>query len=474
MPGGEFKKLGYRLVDDIAEFIETIGSRKVTPGETPEEVAAALGSRPLPEDGIPAGELLERAGELMFGHSLFNAHPSFMGYITGAPAPIGALGDLLASSVNPNAGAQILSPVATEIEKQTVAWLAELIGLPEGYGGLLVSGGNMANMTAFLAARMARAPESYRKKGICSGGHMTLYCSKATHTWLEKSAALFGHGTDAIRWIPTGQGSRIDMDAFESTVAEDKRKGHTPLFAVGNAGDVSTGAVDDLEAMATICVKHNIWFHVDGAYGMPAAALPEMADMFRGTELADSVALDPHKWLYNPLEAGCTLVKDPGHLRAAFSTHPDYYNFDAQEGSRPVNFFEYGLQNSRGFRALKVWLALQQAGRNGYREMIREDIRLAALLYQKADDHPELEAMTHNLSIATFRYVPEGMDTGSLNRLNESIVNALQRDGRVFVSNALVDGKYCLRACIVNFRTGEDDIDRVIGQAVEKGRVLSR
>lgn len=473
----EFQELGHQLIDSIADFLDNIEERPVTTSESPEQVQEILGSSTLSEKGSPASDLLTRASDLVLNHSLLNGHPKFLGYITSSAAPIGALADLLAAAVNPNVGARILSPVATEIEKQTIQWLAEFIGVSGNYGGLLVSGGNMANFTAFLAARTARAPSNFKEEGIAGAcSKFLVYCSKSTHTWIEKASILFGHGSSSIRWIQVDGENKMDIAALEQALINDLGKGYIPFMVVGTAGDVSTGAVDDLKAIGAVCRKNNLWFHIDGAYGMPAAASENHKDLFAGYEMADSIALDPHKWLYNPLEVGCTLVKNPKHLTDTYSSHPEYYNFSKGEEDLSQNFYEYGLQNSRGFRALKVWLALQQAGRSGYVRMIDEDIQLAELLFELAEKHPEFKAVTQSLSISTFRYVPlKGQEDGQwedvyLNELNEALLDNLQAGGEVFLSNAIVHEKYCLRACIVNFRTSEKDIEEIIDIVAREGR----
>lgn len=473
----EFKQTGYRLIDTIADFYEKINEGPVTTGETPSQIQNFLGTAPLPQEGTAVSEIFSIATDLLLNHSLLNGHPKFFGYITSSPTPVGALADLLAAAVNPNVGANILSPMATAIEKQTVKWLAEFIGVDTTYGGLLVSGGNMANLTAFLAARTAKAPKSIKEDGLVNtGGEMVFYCSKATHTWIEKAAVLFGHGTKAIRWIPTDADNKMDTNVLSHTIIEDTKEGKKPFLVIGNAGDVSTGVVDNLAEIAAICKAHDLWFHIDGAYGIPAAVVPQYKNLFDGIKDADSIALDPHKWLYAPLEAGCTLIKNPQHLIDAYSAHPVYYNFDSSADEPTLNFYEYGLQNSRGFRALKVWMALQQVGKNGYIKMISEDIELSQLLFYEAKKHVELEAVTQHLSIATLRYVPEGYrknekkDETYLNKLNEELLNELQKGGEVFLSNAVVAGKYCLRACIVNFRTSKKDILETIEIIVSEGR----
>jgi glutamate/tyrosine decarboxylase-like PLP-dependent enzyme len=477
----EFREIGHQLVDSIAGFLDSIKERSVTPAESPEQVQEILGSGSLPEKGTPASEVMARASDLVLNHSLLNGHPKFLGYITSSAAPIGALADLLAAAVNPNVGAQILSPVATEIEKQTIKWLAEFIGVPASYGGILVSGGNMANFTAFLAARTARAPDDFKEEGIAGTcAKFLIYCSKTTHTWIEKAATLFGHGSKSIRWIRTDEENKMDHAELEQTIKEDLKKGYKPFMVVGTAGDVSTGAIDDLEAISSTCKAYDLWFHIDGAYGMPAAGISELKSLFAGMDQADSIALDPHKWLYNPLEVGCTLIKNPKHLTDTYSSHPEYYNFSKGEENLSQNFYEYGLQNSRGFRALKVWLTLQQVGRVAYVKMIGEDIQLSELLFEKAREHAALEELTHSLSICTFRYVPLEIvgDVESrevyLNTLNETLLDALQAEGEVFLSNAIVNDKYCLRACIVNFRTSRKDIEEIINIVVRGGEKIHK
>lgn len=475
----EFQKIGYELIDTISEFFEEISEKPVTTCKSIKELQNILGTGSLPINGIPTEELISSTSKLLFDYSLFNGHPKFFGFITSSASPIGALADLLASSVNPNVGGQILSPMATEIEKQTIKWLAEFIGVSSNYGGVLVSGGNMANFTAFLAARTAKAPKNIKEDGLSNSAKQLIsYCSKSTHTWIDKAAILFGHGSNSIRWIPTDNSNKMDNDILEKTIKEDLKQGHQPFLVVGTAGDVSTGAVDNLEAIATICKSYDLWFHIDGAYGIPAAVIPELKGLFIGIKEADSIALDPHKWLYSPLEAGCTLVKNPKHLIDTYSSHPEYYNFSLTEEGGSLNYFEYGLQNSRGFRALKVWLALRQIGKNGYIKLIREDIELSKYFYELAEKHPELKPISQNLSITTLRYIPKKLkaegekEKAYLNTLNEELVNGLQQGGDMFLSNAIVANKYCLRACIVNFRTSKKDIEECIDIIVREGRKI--
>ncbi|CAN5371195.1 aspartate aminotransferase family protein [soil metagenome] len=496
----EFRVTGINLINQIANFLEELPHKPVTTGEHPSAIRSFLGNNSMPEEGTEVNALIEDASKLLFDHSLFNGHPRFWGYITSSAAPIGALADLLSAAVNPNVGAFTLSPMATEIELQTIQWIAEFIGYPADSSGLFVSGGNMANFIGFLAARKSKADWDIRKEGLHHQNKrinkpwgyynpkiekkddvirkMTLYCSKGTHTWIQKAADLFGLGTNGIRWIDVNKDQQINIESLEWQIIQDIKAGYAPLMVVGNAGSVSTGIVDPLSEIASICKKYNLWFHIDGAFGAPAAVLPELSSMFSGLSEADSIALDPHKWLYSPLEAGCILVRHQHHLTDAFSFHPEYYNFNGNEDDPATNFYDLGLQNSRGFRALKVWLGLKQSGKEGYIRMIRQNIELAQNLYNILDKESELQAISHSLSITTFRYLPAGLDLNAaeveayLNKLNETLLNQLQSGGEIFLSNAVIDGMYCLRICIVNFRTSLDDIKAIPDIVLRYGKII--
>ncbi len=471
-----FRKLGHALIDQLADFYESLPDRPVTEAISPAAVRKLIGTGGLPLAGSDPHQLLSETTALLQQHSLHNGHPAFAGYITSSATPLGALADLLAASVNANVGKWDLSPVAAEIEAQTVRWLAELIRYPTDCGGLMVSGGNMANILALLTARNAKADWDVRTAGHHRGAPlMTVYCSRETHTWVEKAAAISGLGTQAVRWIDTDDEQRICMDALKTQLDKDRADGCRPFMLIGTAGSVSTGAVDPLAALADFAEREQLWFHVDGAYGAPAAMLDDAPADMRVLARADSVALDPHKWLYSPIEAACTLVKQRQHLLDAFAFKPPYYNF-AEHADAGENYYELGLQNTRGFRALKVWLSLRHVGRQGYQQMIGQNIRLARQLYTLASAHPQLEAHSCNLSICTFRFVPEDMrgqspysDPTYLNTLNEALLLELQQSGEAFLSNAVVNGNYLLRACVVNFRTTAEVIASIADLVVETG-----
>ena len=473
MPADEFRRVGHALVDEIANFYDSLRERPLTRSATPSSIRALLGADELPEEGADAGELLRDIAPLLFDHSLHNGHPRFLGYITSSGAPLGALADLLAAAVNANLAMWDLAPIASEIETQTVRWLAEFIGYVPGCSGIMVSGGNVANILGFIAGRTAKAPWDLRTEGNYGDPRrLTAYVSRETHTWVQKAADICGLGAEGVRWIDTDAEGRLRVDKLRERIAADRDAGRLPFLVVATAGSVSTGVVDPLRELATLCGEEDLWLHADGAYGAPAAVLPEADDDLRSLDLADSVALDPHKWLYCPIEAACVLTRNTDALKDAFGFRPEYYLFDeGQEAGK--DYYEHGMQNSRGFRALKVWLGLRQAGREGYQACIRDDIGLAQRLFDLVDAHDEFEAHAVNLSIATFRYVPPGDEAFGddyLNTLNKALLAELQAGGELFPSNAVVGGRYLLRACIVNFRTTEADIDSLPESIARVGR----
>jgi glutamate/tyrosine decarboxylase-like PLP-dependent enzyme len=474
LPPDTFREIGHRLVDQLADFLADLPSRAVTPAEAPVEVRAAIGAgRGLPETGREPAAIAAEATELLINHSLFNGHPRFFGYITSSAAPLGALADLVASTLNCNVGAWKLAPAASEIEAQTIRWISEFTGYRPDCGGLLVSGGNMANFVGFLAARAAAGGPELRKEGVGAVKPLRCYCSRETHTWIQKAADMAGLGTDSVRWIACDARQRLDLSALRKEVERDIQRGDKPFLVVGTAGTVSTGAVDALPELAAFCRERGLWFHVDGAYGGLAARVHGAPEELQGLAMADSVAVDPHKWLYAPVEAGCTLVRDPKLLLNAFSYRPPYYNFDTDA----INYFDLGPQNSRGFRALKIWMAFQQAGRSGFQQTIADDIALAGHAFRLFDAHPDFEAFARNLSICTFRFVPSALRAhrGSpemeamINRLNQTLLGEIENSGEAFLSNAVVDGKYLLRMCIVNFRTSLADIEALPGLIADLG-----
>ena len=475
----QFRSTGHALVDRVADLLAGMRERKVTAGLPASEIRTLINaSAGVPLEGCDLDAVVSEAADLLTQYSLYNGHPKFLGYITSSPAPVGMLADFLASAVNPNVGAWALSPVATEIEMQTIRWIAELLGYPSNCSGILVSGGNMANLVGFYTALRSVFPRDAANRTHERFAQATVYASSETHTWIEKAMDMFGLPTDGLRVVRNDAHRRLEVADLRARLEADLESGRIPVAVIGSAGTVSTGAVDPLPAIAEVCREHKVWFHVDGAYGGFAAMARSAPEEIRGLALADSLAIDPHKWLYAPLEAGCALVRDPEKHRTAFSYHPPYFHF----GEEVRNFVDFGPQTSRGFRALKVWMALKQVGRRGYEKMISEDITLARELFNRVSANPNFEAFTCNLSIVTFRFVPSGYRDRTnepavaeyLNQLNKALLSRLEASGEVFVSNAVIADRFLLRACIVNFRTTAEDVAEVPEMIARYGEQVHR
>jgi glutamate/tyrosine decarboxylase-like PLP-dependent enzyme len=480
MHADEFREAGHKLVDKIADFLGDLNDRDIHSPNGAEVAREVLGTVPLPNAGSSTEDVIEEISDLLLEQSLFNGHPRFWGYVNGSASPLGALGDLLASSINANVCTWTVAPVASEIERQTVEWIGDLLNFPNdpscNSGGLLVSGGTMANITGLLAAKRARFGAEIREQGNTYLGaeKSKFYTTSETHAWLEKALDMMGFGESAIHRVATDKNLRMDTQALQKSIREDLEQGFIPLAVIASAGTVSTGAIDPLVQIAEICKQHNLWFHIDGAYGAVSACVPSISNELSGIGLADSVAMDAHKWLYVPFEAGCVLLRDRQHLEDSFSHDTTYYPAMNGETTLPLAYRAQGVQTSRGFRALKVWMCLKRAGRDGYVEMIGNNIRQAQRLYKKVQEFPELEAVSQGLSITTFRYnPPEIHDEDVLNKLNRKILSTLQAEAWAYPSHATVDGKYLIRVCITNFRTTDQDIDQLPDKVLSIARNIS-
>jgi glutamate/tyrosine decarboxylase-like PLP-dependent enzyme len=430
---------------------------------------------------MPAAEVERRLRALVFEQAMYPGHPRFMAYISGAGTLPGVVGDFIAAMINQNVGGFRLAPAATEIELFVARWFAEQFGLPSATaGGLLVSGGAMANFVALKAARDAIAGTTIRKLGVGSAPPLAIYASEQVHDVIDRAADMLGLGTDAVRKIPVDSRYRMRPEALTARIAEDRRAGIKPCAIVGTAGTVSTGAIDPLPALADIAQTHGIWFHVDGAYGALAALSPGLKPLLRGLERADSIAFDPHKWLYVPHSAGCVVVRDTRRLADAFALHPAYVHEDKARTGAGADLHVFGPQFSRGFQALKVWLSLVAHGSSAYGRRIAHDVALARYMAGRVQQLARLELMAPvDLSICCFRYVPDDLTPSLrtepyLNDLNDRLFEQVQRDGRAFCSNAVLGGRNVLRACIVNFRTEAGDVEALLDVVRELGAALDR
>ncbi|ACY16564.1 pyridoxal phosphate-dependent decarboxylase family protein [Haliangium ochraceum] len=473
-----FRDMGHRLVDRISGHMSGMRERPVAKQHGLETVREALGSMPLPESGMAAEEVLERATSLLMEHSVMTAHPRFWAYVHGAPSPLGALADFLASAINSPATSFQTGPMASAIEKQAVEWMAELVGFPQDCGGIFLSGGSMATITAVTTALRRKAGWDVRGEGVTGmrGRLLRLYATAQTHSCVRTAADMCGLGESAIHRVPTDAMGRMDPNALAACIELDRRSGLRPFLVVGTAGTTSTGSIDPLAEIAAVCRESDLWFHVDGAYGAVAVVSPDAPEALKGLREADSLALDPHKWMYMPLEAGCLLMRDRHALYDTFCYRADYYSHNQAAPDDALPFRDQSAQTSRGLRALKVWLALQSIGRDGYRQMISDDMALAKRLYRKVAAHPALEALSHSLSITTLRYAPPelaaNVSPAYLDLLNERILKRLQSTGMAYPSHTYVDGKYVLRVCIVNHNTQVCDVDALPQMVATLGDAL--
>ena len=471
------RRFGDRAVELWAELLKRLPSLPVAGPWNTEQVAAGV-RRPVPEEGLSDDELFDYLRSLAFDWSMYPGHPRFMAYITGSGTVPGAPADLLAAGLNMNLGGWRLSPSGTEVELALIRWFADQFGFPASAGGLLVSGGAMANFVALKAARDVGASWDIRHRGVAAGPPLVLYASEEVHVTTDRAADMLGLGHDAVRKVPIGEDFRMRTDELRQAIRADRSAGSLPIALVGTAGTVATGAIDPLDELADICQDEGLWFHVDAAYGGPAVLADDLRPLFAGIERADSIAFDPHKWMYTPHSGGCVLVRDSAHLSASFAAPAAYIHEDKERSGHGVDLGMMGPQFSRGFQALKVWVSLLAHGRQAYARRISHDAALARYMGARVEERPELElAVPVGLSICCFRYVPPGLPEGPgredyLNLLNERLMTDIQLDGRAFCSNAVVSGRFVLRACIVNFRTEAQDVDALLDLAAELGARL--
>ena len=428
---------------------------------------------PLPQTGQPAEAVLQAVRERILPRPFGNSHPRFFAFINATADPLGIVADYLAASMNSNCWGG--DHAAIHVEKQVLKWLAAILGLPEASEGILTSGGSMANFTALATARRAMAP-GVRETGFAGTEPLVVYVSDEVHNCVDKAVDLLGIGWRQLRKIPTDDRYRIRVDLLKQAIADDRRAGRKPAIVVGNAGTVNTGAIDPLDELAGLAAAEGLWLHVDGAYGAMAAVSQRLKPLFRGLERADSVAADPHKWLYVPYEAGAALVREPGRMAEAFERPAPYLVHDPDSPVRgPVSFNERGPELSRGFKALKVWMGLKRHGVTGYAAAVDHDVAMARELAECVSAHPDFELLAPPvLSIVGFRYRPrdKDLDEATLASLNRRIVNQLVGSGAFFLAPTLLKGTTAMRVAIVNFRTREDDVRALVEESARVGRQI--
>jgi glutamate/tyrosine decarboxylase-like PLP-dependent enzyme len=452
----EFRRIAMQAVDLATEYLRGLRELPAFPHTSAAETTAMF-DEPIPEQGIGNAAVDDMKKVLATARP---GGPAFFGYVLGSGEPVAAAADLVASVLNQNVTAWRSSPGAVTIERVVVRWLAEAIGCP-GFCGSLTGGGSTANLMGLAMAREARAPANER--GTPSG---TLYASAESHMSIPKAAALLGLGHAAVREIPVDAEFRMDVAALDRAIRADLDAGLQPIAVVASAGTVNTGSIDPIDAIADIAGRHGLWLHVDGAYGgLAAAAIP---DTFRGLARADSISIDPHKWLYQPLDCGCLLYRDRTAACRAFMHTGDYAKSLQSDPTESFAFFDESLELSRRFRALKVWVSLRYHGMVAFRNAIRGDLDLAQHLAAAIDAEPALERLAPvPLSAVCFRYRGDATrNERDLDALNKELLARIIRRGRVYISNATIRGTFALRACVVNHRSTTADVLAVIAETL--------
>jgi aromatic-L-amino-acid decarboxylase len=465
------RRLGHRMVDDMMNYLQTVRERPAW--VQPSEQALTALKQPLPRHPGGAEAVYEEFLMQVLPYNKNNIHPRFWSWVEGGGTPFGMLADMLASGMNANLAIGNHSPVY--VERQVLDWSKELFGFPETAGGILTSGGSMANITALVVARNQFCNAGIKQKGLHAvPGQLIAYGSSETHNCVLKGVEVIGIGSDYFRKVPVDDQYRIRTDLLEQMIDEDRKAGLFPFCIIGNAGTVNTGAIDDLEILSGIAKREKCWFHIDGAFGAIPRLLPEFGETLKGLEMADSLSFDFHKWLYMNYEVGCVLIRDASAYRAAFSSPVNYLAAHERGLSAgPDPFSNYGMELSRGFKALKVWMLLKEHGVEKYARLVRQNLEQARYLGVLIGKEPRLELLTTiTLNIVCYRYNPGGLEQKELNALNKEILMQLHEKGIATPSYTLLDGRYAIRVAITNHRSNKADFDILAEACVRIGNEL--
>ena len=477
-----FRMLGHRMIDDMLAHLASLRAQPAW-REMPPAVRRTLGdgrSQPVPRDGVGAEAAYADFVENVLLYPNGNLHPRFSGWVMGTGTPLGMMSDMLAAGLNANVGGFNQAPAL--VEQQVVGWLAELLGMP-GASGLLVTGGTMASTLGVAVARFAKGRElglDSRADGMQSWpgeavrAPLVFYGSAETHGWARKAAELLGLGNRAFRRVPVNSEYQVDVAAMARMIAKDREAGLMPFCVIGTAGTVNTGASDDLTALAALCKRERLWFHVDGAFGALAYLSDALRPQVAGMELADSLGFDLHKWGSLPIECACVLVRDDEAHRAAFAAPASYLAASTRgviAGGLP--FADRGLDLTRGFKALKVWMSLKADGVDKLVRIIEQNVAQTRYLVGLVEAHPDLELLAPApLNIACFRYAPRGSSDDALNALNTELLIRLQETGVAVPSSTVLAGRYAIRVANVNHRTRREDLDALIDGVLRIGGEL--
>ena len=465
------RQLGRKMVDDMVEMMQNLDQKPVWQ-PIPQETKNFLKSD-LPQAGSDPQHIYAQFLQHILPYNKGNIHPRFFSWVQGNGTLLGAFADFLASSMNPNVA--IGEHSAMYVENEVLDWSKEIMGYPKSASGILLSGGSMANITGLVVARNSFENLNVRKNGLQKiAAPMVFYCSSETHACMQKAAEVMGLGTDGVRKVAVDANRKIRIDVLEEMIVSDRKNGLLPFAVVGNAGIVNTGAIDDLAQIAEICQRHKLWFHIDGAYGALAKITDEYSQELKAIELADSVAFDFHKWFYVNYEVGCLLVRDAKKHRAAFAIEPNYLlAHDRGLASGPDSFNNYGMELSRGFKALKIWMSLKEHGIEKYKKMIAQNIAQACYLADLVKGEKDLQLMSDaTLSIVCYRFNAGNLDLEKLNALNKELVITLQERGIAAPSYTMLDGHYVIRVCNTNHRTKKNDLEVLVKESVKIGREI--
>jgi aromatic-L-amino-acid decarboxylase len=464
--------LGIQMVKDMLSYLKNI---KQTPAWNHIDQKTKSGfQQHIPLQPSPAEDVYHRFNHDVLPYPTGNLHPRFWAWADGNGTPFTMLTEMLAAGMNPNVCAGEHS--AMYVEQQVIDWLKEMMGFPAEASGVLLSGGAMSNLTALLIARNSFSDQLIRDKGVTAmSGNLVLYASVETHSCVEKAADIMGLGRQALRKIPVNADYQIDLTALTAAIHEDKAGGHLPFCVVGNAGTVNTGSIDDLAGIHRICKEEGLWMHVDGAFGALAKLVEEYQDILQPIELADSVAFDLHKWMYFPFGIACLLVKDRHLHKQSFAVDVNYlFKHERGLAGGPEIIADYGIEMSRGFKSLQVWMALQNHGMTKYAQLIRQNIALAQYLAHLLDITPALEILAPvALNVVCFRFNPGHINEAQLNVLNQELLMQLQESGVAVPSYTILDGKYSLRVAVINHRSVQTDMDILVKEVLKIGQTLA-